>query len=99
MAVAARFAVYDFTGYYDVNFVGNEVQSPAKNIPIACVATCCIVAMCFLLVDIAVIGSLNWDPDTGGYVELVTSGAESSNFIMALFASSSFLENLQSSSL
>jgi len=85
MAVAARFAVYDFTGYYDVNFVGNEVQSPAKNIPIACVATCCIVAMCFLLVDIAVIGSLNWDPDTGGYVELVTSGAESSNFIMALF--------------
>merc|ERR1719270_2942685 len=85
LGVVARFAVYDFTGYYDVNFVGKEVKDPTRNIPIACVTTCCIVAMCFLLVDIAVIGSLNWDPDTGGYVELVTSGAESSNFIMALF--------------
>jgi len=85
MAVAARFAVYDFTGYYDVNFVGNEVQNAEKNIPIACICTCCIVALCFLLVDVAVIASLNWDPDSGGYVELVTSGAESANFIMAIF--------------
>merc|ERR1719204_2381200 len=85
MAVAARFAVYDFTGYYDVNFVGKECQNPRRTIPIACVATCVIVAMCFFLVDVAVIGSLEWDPDKGGYVELVTSGAESANFIMALF--------------
>merc|ERR1719361_1663718 len=62
MAVAARYAVYDFTGYYDVNFVGKEVQNPRRTIPIACIATCFIVAMCFFLVDIAVIGSLEWDP-------------------------------------
>ena len=43
--IAARYAVYDFTGYYDVNFVGNEVQNPSKTIPIACVTTCCVVAM------------------------------------------------------
>jgi len=85
MAVAARFAIYDFTGYYDVNFVGDEVQNPSRNIPIACIVTCVIVAMCFLLVDVAVIGSLEWDPSKGGYVELITSGAESANFIMALF--------------
>merc|ERR1711953_390393 len=45
--------------------------------------------MCFFLVDVAVIGSLEWDPSPAegppGYVNLVTSGAESSNFIMALF--------------
>merc|ERR1719193_2452092 len=89
MAVAARFAVYDFTGYYDVNFVGKECQNPRRTIPIACVATCVIVAMCFFLVDVAVIGSLEWDPNPAsgepGYVALVTSGAESANFIMALF--------------
>lgn len=85
LGVAARFAVYDFTGYYDVNFVGTEVQDPSVNIPKACVSTCCIVAMCFFLVDVAVIGSLEWDPDKGGYVELVTSGAESANYIMAIF--------------
>merc|ERR1719242_1931673 len=85
LGVAARFAVYDFTGYYDVCFVGTEVQDPRKTIPLACVGTCVVIAMCFFLVDIAVIGSLEWDPDKGGYVELVTSGAESANFIMALF--------------
>merc|ERR1719266_1361793 len=85
LGVAARFAVYDFTGYYDVCFVGEEVQEPSKNIPIACVVTCVVVAMCFFLVDIAVIGSLEWDPAKGGYVELVTSGADSANYIMALF--------------
>merc|ERR1719336_3622450 len=85
MAVAARFAVYDFTGYYDVNFVGKEVQNPRKTIPIACIVTCVVVAMCFFLVDVAVIGSLEWDPTVGGYVELVTSGSESANYIMAVF--------------
>merc|ERR1719433_2042856 len=85
LGVAARFAVYDFTGYYDVNFVGKEVQNPTVNIPIACVTTCCVVAMVFFLVDVAVIGSLEWDPDKGGYVELVTSESEAANYIMALF--------------
>merc|ERR1719230_782132 len=85
LGVAARFAVYDFTGYYDVCFVGKEVQNPRENIPIACVVTCVVVAMCFFLVDIAVIGSLEWDPAKGGYVKLVTSGADSANYIMALF--------------
>jgi len=87
LGVAARYAVYDFTGYYDVCFVGKEVQNPRETIPIACVVTCCVVAMCFFLVDVAVIGSLEWDPmaDPPGYVNLVTSGAESANYIMALF--------------
>lgn len=85
LGVAARFAVYDFTGYYDVNFVGKEVQNPRETIPIACIVTCCVVAIVFFLVDVAVIGSLEWDPAKGGYVELVTSGAESANYIMALF--------------
>eukprot|EP00494_Astrolonche_serrata_P030096 UN30363 len=85
LGIAARFAVYDFTGYYDVNFVGKEVQNPSRTIPIACILTCVVVAMVFFLVDIAVIGSLEWDPNKGGYVELVTSGSDSANYIMALF--------------
>lgn len=87
LGVAARYAVYDFTGYYDVCFVGKEVQNPRETIPFACVVTCVVVAMCFFLVDVAVIGSLEWDPvaDPPGYVNLVTSGAESANYIMALF--------------
>jgi len=85
LGVAARFAVYDFTGYYDVNFVGNEVQNPRKTIPIACITTCCVVAMVFFLVDIAIIGSLEWDPDKDGYVALVEAGGSEANYIMAIF--------------
>ena len=66
--------MYDFTGYYDVNFVGKEVANASENIPIACIFTCVVVAMVFFLVDVAVIGSLEWDPDKGGYVERVESG-------------------------
>ena len=39
----------------------------------------------FFLVDIAVIGSLEWDPAKGGYVALVTSESETANYIMAIF--------------
>jgi len=38
LGVAARYAVYDFTGYYDVNFIGKEVQDPKRTIPIAGIA-------------------------------------------------------------
>jgi len=91
LGVAARYAVYDFTGYYDVNFVGKEVQNPSKTIPIACISTCFVVAICFFLVDIALIGSLEWRPDRvdkfgkPGYVYSVVSGDDSANYIMATF--------------
>jgi len=85
LGVVARFAIYDFTGYYDVNFVGKEVLNPTRNIPIACVMTCCIVAMVFLLVDVAVIGSLPWKEEDDGYVALVKGGADGANYIMAIF--------------
>jgi amino acid transporter len=85
LGVAARYAVYDFTGYYDVCFVGKEVQNPRETIPFACIVTCVVVAMCFFLVDVAVIGSLPWKPEEGGYVEQVLSESDSANYIMATF--------------
>jgi len=85
LGIAARYAVYDFTGYYDVNFVGKEVQNPTRTIPIACISTCCVVACVFFLVDVAVMGSLEWRAEHGGYVRLVQSGDNSANYIMAIF--------------
>jgi len=85
MGISARFAVYDFTGYYDVNFMGKEVKNPAKNIPIACITTCFVVAICFFLVDTAIIGSLEWRADRGGYTGAVLNGDASANYIMATF--------------
>merc|ERR1719189_3304530 len=68
---AARFGIYDFTGYYDVNFIGEEVQNPEKTIPLAGVATCIIVCIVYFLTYLSVMAFLPWDPAEGGYVALV----------------------------
>lgn len=82
--VAMRYAVYDFTGYYDVCQMGGEVVNPRKTIPIACTGTCITVAIIYGLTYLAVIGYLPWaGPD--GFVAAVGSGSNEANFIMALF--------------
>eukprot|EP00485_Elphidium_margaritaceum_P001651 CAMPEP_0202691058 /NCGR_PEP_ID=MMETSP1385-20130828/5878_1 /ASSEMBLY_ACC=CAM_ASM_000861 /TAXON_ID=933848 /ORGANISM="Elphidium margaritaceum" /LENGTH=430 /DNA_ID=CAMNT_0049346403 /DNA_START=17 /DNA_END=1306 /DNA_ORIENTATION=- len=86
MGLCARFGVYDFTGYFDVNYVGSEVANPKANIPKAGVMTCCYVCLIYILVNIAVLGYLPWDPAQGGFVLLVQEELDSSNYIMAIFA-------------
>merc|ERR1719510_1394270 len=55
---AARFGIYDFTGYYDVNFIGKEVQNPTRTIPIAGIVTCAVVFVIYFATYIAVMAYL-----------------------------------------
>eukprot|EP01063_Lacrimia_lanifica_P008759 TRINITY_DN157_c0_g4_i1.p2 TRINITY_DN157_c0_g4~~TRINITY_DN157_c0_g4_i1.p2 ORF type:complete len:649 (+),score=346.62 TRINITY_DN157_c0_g4_i1:49-1995(+) len=82
---AARIGVYDFTGYYDANQMGDEVQNPRYIIPRAGVTTACVVTVIFFLVYLAVIGVVPWDgPD--GVVQAVEDETAQSQYIMASFA-------------
>jgi len=69
IAAATRFGVYDMTGYYDVCFMGGEVQNAKKTIPLSCVATCCSVAVIYILVYVAVLGNLPWTSFVDMYVD------------------------------
>eukprot|EP01062_Namystynia_karyoxenos_P025119 TRINITY_DN19857_c0_g1_i1.p2 TRINITY_DN19857_c0_g1~~TRINITY_DN19857_c0_g1_i1.p2 ORF type:complete len:657 (+),score=277.66 TRINITY_DN19857_c0_g1_i1:94-1971(+) len=81
---AARIGVYDFTGYYDANQMGDEVQNPRYVIPRAGVSTACVVTLIFLAVYLAVIAAVPWyGPD--GFATKVEAGDESANYIMASF--------------
>eukprot|EP01084_Bolivina_argentea_P107994 193024_1 len=86
LGLCARYGVYDFTGYFDVNYIGTEVENPKKTIPKAGIMTCCYVCVIYILVNLAVLGYLPWDPAVGGFVSLVENESHSSNYIMALFA-------------
>jgi len=60
LASATRFGVYDMTGYYDVNSMGDEVQNPKRTIPISCIATCYVVGVIYVLIYIAIVGTWPW---------------------------------------
>jgi amino acid transporter len=53
-------AVYDYGGYNNVCLLGGEVEQPRKNIPRAVIYSICIVAVLYLLMNISIVGSLDW---------------------------------------
>lgn len=87
---AARFGIYDFTGYYDVNFIGNEVQNPRRTIPIAGISTCVVVCVIYFLTYTAVMAYLPWDPARGGFVGLVEGDGNAAAYIMSIFCEKMF---------
>jgi amino acid transporter len=53
-------AVYDYGGYNNVCLLGGEVSQPKKNIPRAVILSILLVAALYLLMNLSIIGSLNW---------------------------------------
>lgn len=53
-------AVYDYGGYNNVCLLGGEVTQPKKNIPRAVIVSILLVAALYLLMNLSIIGSLNW---------------------------------------
>lgn len=53
-------AAYDYGGYNNVCLLGGEVRHPRKNIPRAVLLSICLVAILYLLMNVAILGSLDW---------------------------------------
>jgi amino acid transporter len=53
-------AVYDYGGYNNVCLLGGEVKQPRRNIPLAVILSIVIVAVLYLLMNISILGSLDW---------------------------------------
>lgn len=86
LGAAARFGIYDFTGYFDINYMGDDVKDPERTIPLSNVVTCSIVNCVYFITIISVIGYLPWNPEEGGFVSLVQDDSDSANFIMSIFS-------------
>jgi amino acid transporter len=60
LGAALLIAIYDYWGYYNVNFFAGEVKDPEKTIPRAIIFSILIVAAIYLVMNIAILGVIPW---------------------------------------
>jgi amino acid transporter len=53
-------STYDYWGYYNVCFLGDEIKNPGKNIPRALLLSIVLVAGLYLLMNISILGVVDW---------------------------------------
>lgn len=70
-------SAYDYWGYYNVCFLGAEVENPRRTIPFAVMGSIVVVGVLYLLMNISVLGVIPWREFTGN--------AEASRYTMAVF--------------
>ncbi len=73
---AMLLATYDYWGYYNVCFLGGEIQRPERNIPRAVIYSILIVAALYLVMNTSILGVMPWQ-------ELDQIGNQESHFYIA----------------
>jgi APA family basic amino acid/polyamine antiporter len=73
---ALLIATYDYWGYYNVCFLGDEVKEPQRNIPRALVYSILAVGAIYIVMNISILGVLPWRE--------LEQAAETRNYAVAL---------------
>jgi amino acid transporter len=60
LGAATSIGIYDYIGYYDVCFIGEEVRNPGKVIPRSIVLSLAVVAVIYLTMNLSIIGVVPW---------------------------------------
>ena len=79
LGAATRIGIYDYLGYYDVCYIGDEVENPGHVIPRSILISTIAVAIIYIGINFSIIGVVPWR-------EFVPSDAHpESNFIVSTF--------------
>jgi amino acid transporter len=79
LGAASRIGIYDYLGYYDICYIGDEVKDPARAIPRSILLSIVCVAAIYLAINLSIIGVVPWR-------EFVPADSHpSSRFIVSLF--------------
>ena len=79
LGAASRVGVYDYLGYYDICYIGDEVERPGYVIPRSILISTVAVAVIYIGVNLSIIGVVPWR-------EFVPSDQHpQSNFIVSIF--------------
>jgi len=79
LGAASRIGIYDYLGYYDVCYIGDEVRDPGRVIPRSILISTAAVAVIYLGINLSIIGVVPWR-------EFVPAEAHpESNFIVSTF--------------
>ena len=60
LGAASRVGIYDYLGYYDICYIGDEVKDPARVIPRSILLSIVFVAIIYLSINLSVIGVVPW---------------------------------------
>jgi amino acid transporter len=79
LGAASRVGVYDYLGYYDVCYIGDEVQDPGRVIPRSILLSTIAVALIYVAINFSIIGVVPWR-------EFVPASEHpQSNFVVSIF--------------
>ena len=79
LGAASRIGIYDYLGYYDVCYIGDEVQNPGRVIPRSIMVSTIAVAIIYIGINFSIIGVVPWR-------EFVPAADHpASNFIVSVF--------------
>ena len=79
LGAASRVGVYDYLGYYNVCYIGDEVRDPGRVIPRSILISTVAVALIYVAVNLSVIGVVPWR-------DFVPAAAHpESNFVVSIF--------------
>jgi amino acid transporter len=79
LGAASRVGVYDYLGYYDVCYIGDEVENPGRVIPRSILWSTVAVAIIYFGINLSIVGVIPWR-------EFVPAGAHpQSGFIVSTF--------------
>src|SRR6195256_2439208 len=79
LGAASRIGVYDYLGYYDVCYIGDEVQNPGRVIPRSILLSTVAVALIYVAINFSIIGVVPWR-------EFVPAAPHpQSNFVVSIF--------------
>ncbi len=60
LASGARIGIYDYLGYYDICYVGDEVRDPGNTIPRSVIWSLLLVAAIYIGINLSIIGIVPW---------------------------------------
>jgi len=60
IGAASRIGIYDYLGYYDVCYIGDEVRDPGRVIPRSILISTAAVAVIYLGINLSIIGVVPW---------------------------------------
>src|SRR2546427_2421483 len=60
LGAASRVGIYDYLGYYDICYIGDEVKDPGRTIPRSIIISVIVVAIIYLAINLSVIGIVPW---------------------------------------
>jgi amino acid transporter len=79
LGASARIGIYDYLGYYNICYIGDEVQAPGRVIPRAILISVVAVALIYAGINLSIIGVIPWR-------EFVPASAHpESDFIVSVF--------------